>query len=291
MGRGRLKWSVTRGGRHYHSSKSSFYQVSLCLDGFSSCREDPQRFLKSHATSARNIGVQAITLHLESVCRCYCSTSRCSGWPVPGEARSDHQVSEGCHEVKSSWVTLHTLLGSFCCPSGTSEGWLWDARLSQTWYPVFQDSTSDCTYRHQEGRGPASIFGERRVPFVWAGLLSYCPETPAWIHAQGSYYSLSGPGGEPASAAPAGGRSSLGVDVLRTRQAHIYGPHPEYQKHWAALSLPPRTAEGESCLLTEDVPLDSWCHNLGIPFPRWVMPPTGEGSLHPEFSLFLGFGA
>ncbi len=57
------------------------------------------------------------------------------------------------------------------------------------------------------GRGPPGIFGKRRVPCVRAGLLSRCLETPAWIRAQG---------GEPASTALGGGRSSLSpVRALR----------------------------------------------------------------------------
>ncbi len=49
------------------------------------------------------------------------------------------------------------------------------------------------------------------MPCVWAGLLSRCPETPAWIRAQGSHHALPQSGGEPASTALGGGRSSLGV--------------------------------------------------------------------------------
>ncbi len=49
------------------------------------------------------------------------------------------------------------------------------------------------------------------MPCVRAGLLSRCPETPAWIRAQGSHHALLQSGGEPASTALGGGRSSLGV--------------------------------------------------------------------------------
>ncbi len=75
------------------------------------------------------------------------------------------------------------------------------------------------------------------MPCVRAGLLSRCPETPAWIHAQGSHHALPRSGGEPASTAFGGGRSSLGVAVSRKSIAHIRGPHPELQKLWAALCL------------------------------------------------------
>ncbi len=69
------------------------------------------------------------------------------------------------------------------------------------------DSAPACIGLHQEGRGPACIFGRRFVPRVWAGPGN--PEAPAWLCAQGSHYSLQGPGGEPASAALGGGRPSL----------------------------------------------------------------------------------
>ncbi len=79
-------------------------------------------------------------------------------------------------------------------------------------------------------RGPPSIFGKRRVPCVRAGLLSHCLETPAWICAQGSNHALLRSGGEPASTALGGGRSSVSVAVSRKSIAHIRGPHPEFQK-------------------------------------------------------------
>ncbi len=136
-----------------------------------------------------------------------------------------------------------------------------------------------------------SIFGERRVPCVRAGLLSRCPETPAWIRAQGSHHALPWSGGEPASTAFGGGRSSLGVAVSRKSIAHIRGLHPELQKLWAALCLPRRSAEREGCLQAEVGPLDSGCHRLGVPIPRRAVPPGGEGSLHTECCLLLCVGA
>ncbi len=69
------------------------------------------------------------------------------------------------------------------------------------------DSAPACIGLHQEGRGPARIFGRRFVPRVWAGPGN--PEAPAWLCAQGSHYSLQGPGGEPASAALGGGRQGV----------------------------------------------------------------------------------
>ncbi len=132
------------------------------------------------------------------------------------------------------------------------------------------------------------------MPCVRAGLLSRCPETPAWIHAQGSHHALPRLGGEPASTALGGGRSSLGIAVSRKSIAHIRGPHPELQKlrsSEADLRLPRRSAEREGCLQAEVGPLDSGCHRLGIPVSRRAVPPGGEGSLHTECCLLLCVGA
>ncbi len=74
------------------------------------------------------------------------------------------------------------------------------------------------------------FFGKQRVPCARAGLLSRCLETPAWIRAQGSHHALPRSGGEPASTALGGGRSSLSVAVSCKSIAHIRGPHPELQK-------------------------------------------------------------
>ncbi len=133
------------------------------------------------------------------------------------------------------------------------------------------------------GRGPPSVFGKQRVPCVRAGLISRYLETPAWIRAQGSNHALLRSGGEPASTALGGGRSSLGVAMSRKSIVHIRGSHPELQKLWAALCLPRRSAEREGCLQTEAGPLDSGCRRLGVPISRRAVPPGGEGSLHSEW--------
>ncbi len=49
---------------------------------------------------------------------------------------------------------------------------------------------------------------ERFMPKIWTGGFPDNPEAPAWLCAQGSHFSLRGPSGEPASAAPGGGRPS-----------------------------------------------------------------------------------
>ncbi len=88
----------------------------------------------------------------------------------------------------------------------------------------------DRAHFYQTGRGPPGVFGKPRVPCVRTGLLSRCLETPAWIRAQGSHHALPQSGGEPASTALGGGRSSLSVAVSHKRIAHISGPHLERQK-------------------------------------------------------------
>ncbi len=134
-----------------------------------------------------------------------------------------------------------------------------------------------------------AVFGKRRVPCVRAGLLSRCLET--WIRAQGSHHAIPRSGGEPASTALGGGRSSLSVAVSRKSIAHIRDPHPEHQKLRAALCLPQRAAEREGCLQTEVGPLDSGGRRLGVPVARRAVPPGGEGSLHQECCLLPCVGA
>ncbi len=132
----------------------------------------------------------------------------------------------------------------------------------------FLKGAPDRSHFHQTGRGPPGVFGKRRVPCVRAGLLSRCLETPAWIRAQGSHHALPRSGGEPASTALGGGRSSLSIAVSRKSIAHLSDPHPERQKLRAALCLPRRAAEREGCLQTEVGPLDSGGRRLGVPVAR-----------------------
>ncbi len=104
-------------------------------------------------------------------------------------------------------------------------------------------------------------------------------------------YALPRSGGEPASTALGGGRSSLSVAVSCKSIAHIRDPHTERQKLRAALCLPRRAAEREGCLQTEVGPLDSGGRRLGVPVARRAMPPGGEGSLHQECCLLPCVGA
>ncbi len=85
-----------------------------------------------------------------------------------------------------------------------------------------KNSTPACTKLHQEGWGPACIFCQRFVPKVWTGGFPDNPEAPVWLCAQGFHFS---PGGEPASAAPGGGRPSPSfAKLLELRPALVcYG--------------------------------------------------------------------
>ncbi len=255
-------------------------KLSLFANWCSSCREDPRRFMiwlvpcflqerleRRLSPSTLKVYVAAIAAHHDAV------DSRSLG---------KHDLIVRFLEDESLQVTPCALLGPLYHPGWTSEGPLWAAGLSRAEVPV---SAPDRAYFHQTGRGPPGVFGKRRVPCVWAGLLSRCLETPVWICAQGSHHALPRSGGEPANTALGGGRSSLSVAVFRKSIAHIRGPHPELQKFWAALCLPRRSAEREGCLQTEVGPLDSGGPCLGVPISRQAMPPGGEGSLHSECCL------
>ncbi len=73
------------------------------------------------------------------------------------------------------------------------------------------------THWHTAGLRPV---GRSLRQSVWAGLLSRCLETPAWVRALCSHHALPRSGGEPASTALGGGRSSLSVAVSHKSIAH-----------------------------------------------------------------------
>ncbi len=139
--------------------------------------------------------------------------------------------------------------------------------------------------------GDLQAFSVSEECLVFGPVYSHVVLTPAWIRAQGSHHALPRSGGEPASTALGGGRSSLSVAVSRKSIAHIRDPHPERQKLRAALCLPRRAAEREGCLQTEVGPLDSGGRRLGVPVARRAVPPGGEGSLHQECCLLPCVGA
>ncbi|KAI2645407.1 Acetyl-coenzyme A synthetase [Labeo rohita] len=50
--------------------------------------------------------------------------------------------------------------------------------------PLYEDGPPDCAHCCQESGRSSSPLHQRFVPGIWAGRLSHCPETPAWIRAQ-----------------------------------------------------------------------------------------------------------
>ncbi len=78
--------------------------------------------------------------------------------------------------------------------------------------------------------GDLQAFSVNEECLVFGPVYSHVVLDTAWIRAQGSHHTLPRSGGEPASTALGGGRSSLSVAVSRKSIAHIRGPHPERQK-------------------------------------------------------------
>ncbi len=112
-----------------------------------------------------------------------------------------------------------------------------------------------------------------------------------WLCAQGSYHSLQGPGSEPASAAPGGGRPSPGFALSSSRLATIHRQNSKPQDLRPALCLLRRPAEGKGCLQAEDGPLDSGCHCLGLPSSRRALPAQVACPLYERRGILLGVGS
>ncbi len=127
------------------------------------------------------------------------------------------------------------------------------------------------------------------MPCVQAGLLSHCPETPAWIRALGSHHALPQSGGEPESTVLEEADPALAF-LCPVRALLIYVDHTWSFRSSEQLSLQ-RSAERESSLQAEVGPLDSGFHHLVVPISRRAVPPEGEGSPHSECCLLLCIGA
>ncbi len=65
--------------------------------------------------------------------------------------------------VKSSSTPLHTLLGACSGASSTPDCSLWAFAVSRLKDSVYEDLVAGCIGLHQEGRGPAGVFGWRIV--------------------------------------------------------------------------------------------------------------------------------
>ncbi len=116
-------------------------------------------------------------------------------------------------------------------------------------------------------------------------------ETPAWLCAQGSYHSLQGPGSDPASVAPRGGRPSPGFALSSSCLATVHRQNSKPQDLRPALCLLRRPAEGKGCFQAEDGPLDSGCHCLGLPSTRCALPAQVACPLYKRSGILLGAGS
>ncbi len=123
--------------------------------------------------------------------------------------------SLGGVKVESSTAPLYTILGSVSSAQSATAGPIWALANIRAEVYLNGNSTLACTSLHQEGWGPAFIFGRRFVPRVWTGGFADNPVAPVWLCAQGSHYSLQGPNGELVSAAPGGGRPSPNFALSR----------------------------------------------------------------------------
>ncbi len=193
--------------------------------------------------------------------------------------------------VKSSSTPLHTLLGPCSGASSTPDCSLWAFAVSRLKDSVYEDLVAGCIGLHQEGMGPAGVFGWRIVLEFGAGWRPRGTESPAWLCAQGSYHSLQGPGSEPASAAPGGGRPSPGFALSSSHLATIHRLNSKPQDLRPALCLLRRPAEGKGCLQAEDGPLDSGCHCLGLPSSWRVLPAQVACPLYERRGILLGVGS
>ncbi len=98
--------------------------------------------------------------------------------PRESTISSHREVPVGCPH-SHSWCPPGIFLLTWLDFRGGSP---WAAGLSGAEVPVCKTAHLTALTSSRES-GPSTIFGERKVPCVQAGLLSHCPETPAWIRA------------------------------------------------------------------------------------------------------------
>ncbi len=98
-------------------------------------------------------------------------------------------------------------------------------------------------------------------------------------------------GGEPASAAPGGGRPSPGFALSRPSIETLRWQDAKLQDLRPALCLSRRPAERECHLQAEDGPLDSGCHYPGLSGTGCALPVQVESSLYEKCSVLLGAGS
>ncbi len=157
-------------------------------------------------------------------------------------------------QVESFTLPLYTLLGPVSSAHSTTAGPVRAFADSRAKVPKKKEnSTPACTGLHQEGWRPARISVD---------------------------------GGEPASAAPGGGRPSPSfalfrprIEMLRWQDAKLQGLRP-------ALCLSRRPAEGE-CRL----PLDSGRNHPGLSSTGCALSIQVESSLYKKCGVLLGAGS
>ncbi len=113
----------------------------------------------------------------------------------------------------------------------------------------------------------------------------------ARLCAQGSHYFIQRPSGEPASAAPGGGRPSPGFALSRPRIEKTTTLTGRKASGPQTSSLSRRPAERECRLQAEDGPLDSGCHHPGLSGTGCALPVQVESSLYEKCSVLLGAGS
>ncbi len=132
-------------------------------------------------------------------------------------------------------------------------------------------------------------FRRRFVPKVWTGGFPDNPEAPARLCAQGSHFSLRGPSGEPASAAPGGGRPSPSFACpVRALTCYVTGRKASGPQTSSSVT---ETGRRECRLQAEDGPLDSGCHHPGLSGTGCALPVQVESSLYKKCGVLLGAGS
>ncbi len=215
MGRGGSRWPTPRGSLHHHFGENCLREMLTAWSW--TCSSSGDLLTEKTPGSARS----------ESYCR-FCSNGWSEGCLPPSlnayvaMIAANHDPVDGKLVGKHAWFLRGARrLNPPQPPSIPS----WDLSLvlralqqhqfepckQSSWsFSQNENSTPACTNLHQEGWGPACIFCRRFMPKVWTGGFPDNPEAPApaRLCAQGSHFSLRGPSGEPASAAPGGGRPS-----------------------------------------------------------------------------------
>ncbi len=198
---------------------------NLFIEWCSSHREDPRRCSIRAVLSFLQQGLERRLS--PSTLKVYVAAISAHHDPIEGRSVGKHDLVvrflRGARRLNPPRPPSLTLLGFGIGAKSPTNCPLWAFAVSRVEVSLYENPTPDCVGLDQEGGGPAGIFGRWIVLWVWAGWLQCNTETPARLCAQGSYHSLQGPGGEPASAAPGGGRPSPSFALSCTCIATVRG--------------------------------------------------------------------